>query len=155
VTGTLVRAAGLAGAYLLVLTSVDPGDVAIAAVLGLGVAFALRTPSQLQLRTRLGGAAAILLQTAAEMVRGTARAVAFCLGRPSRPGLVEVPRGDRTPAEIALWGVLTGESPDELVVDVDAERDVLIVHLVDASDPDAVRARHARTHARWRREGTG
>jgi multisubunit Na+/H+ antiporter MnhE subunit len=150
VIGTLVRAAGLAGAYLLVLTSLDPGDIAIAAVLGLAVAFALRTPSQLQLRTRLGGAAAILLQTAAEMVRGTARAVAFCLGRPGRPGLVEVPRGDRTAAEVAMWGVLTGESPDELVVDVDLERDVLVVHLVDASDPEAVRARHADTHARWR-----
>jgi multisubunit Na+/H+ antiporter MnhE subunit len=150
VTGTLIRAAGLAGAYLLVLTSLDPGDIALAAVLGVAVAFALRTPAQLQLRSRLGGAAAILLQTGAEMVRGTMRAAAFCLGRPGRPGLVEVPRGDRTAAEVAMWGVLTGESPDELVVDVDLERDVLIVHLVDASDPEAVRARHARTHAVWR-----
>ena len=29
--------------------------------------------------------------------------------------------------------------------------DVLIVHLIDASDPAAVRARHARTHERWQR----
>jgi multisubunit Na+/H+ antiporter MnhE subunit len=76
--------------------------------------------------------------------------VAFCLGRPGRPGLVEVPLGDRTPAEVAMWGVLTGESPDEIVVDVDEERGMLVVHLVDAGDPDAIRARHAHTHARWR-----
>ena len=36
-------------------------------------------------------------------------------------------------------------------VDVDEGRRVLIVHLVDASDPVAVRARHARTHERWLR----
>jgi multisubunit Na+/H+ antiporter MnhE subunit len=150
VTGTLLRAAGLAGAYLLVLTSVDPGDVAIAVVLGLAVAFALRTPPQLVLRSRLGGAVGILLQTGAEMVRGTVRAAAFALGRGGHPGLVEIPRDDRTPPEVAMWGVLTGESPDEIVVDVDEARDVLIVHTVDASDPDAVRARHAATHARWR-----
>jgi multisubunit Na+/H+ antiporter MnhE subunit len=49
------------------------------------------------------------------------------------------------------WGVLTGEAPDEIVVDVDVERDVLIVHLVDARDPDAVRARHRRAYERWQR----
>ena len=52
---------------------------------------------------------------------------------------------------VALWGVLTGEAPDEVPVDVDEARDVLIVHLVDASDPDAVRARHQRAYERWQR----
>ena len=52
---------------------------------------------------------------------------------------------------MALWGVLTGEAPDEVPVDVDEERDVLIVHLVDASDPAAVRERHGRTHERRQR----
>jgi len=42
--------------------------------------------------------------------------------------------------------VLTGEAPDEVVVDVDEERDLLIVHLVDAHDPEGVRERHRRTH---------
>jgi multisubunit Na+/H+ antiporter MnhE subunit len=41
-------------------------------------------------------------------------------------------------------GVLTGEAPDEVPVDIDEQRDVLIVHLVDASDPEAVRDRHRR-----------
>jgi multisubunit Na+/H+ antiporter MnhE subunit len=63
-----------------------------------------------------------------------------------------VPRGDRSPREVALWGVLTGESPDEIPVDVDEERGILIVHLIDASDPESVRARHADAHERRRRE---
>jgi multisubunit Na+/H+ antiporter MnhE subunit len=49
---------------------------------------------------------------------------------------------------VALWGLLTGEAPDEIPVDVDEQRDVLIVHLVHARDPEAVRARHERTHER-------
>jgi multicomponent Na+:H+ antiporter subunit E len=65
--------------------------------------------------------------------------------------LVEIPQGDRSPDGVALWGVLTGEAPDEIPVDVDDRRRVLIVHLIDASDPAAVRARHARTHERWQR----
>ena len=41
-TRTLVRAALLAAIYLLVLTSLAPGDVLVGAALGLGIALALR-----------------------------------------------------------------------------------------------------------------
>jgi multisubunit Na+/H+ antiporter MnhE subunit len=81
-------------------------------------------------------------ETAVEMARGSWRVVRFCLGSTARPGLVEIPRGGRSRAGVALWGVLTGEAPDEVPVDVDEERDVLVVHLVDAADPDQVRERH-------------
>jgi multisubunit Na+/H+ antiporter MnhE subunit len=151
--GLLLRAAGLTLVYLLVLTSVHPGDVAIGAILGLAVAAWLRprrgaaaAPAPVSLR----GAAAMVAQTAAEMVRGSWRTVRFCLGAPAAPGLVEIPRGDRTPVEVAIWGVLTGEAPDEVVVDVEEQRDVLVVHLIDAGDTEAVRERHRRTHARLR-----
>jgi multisubunit Na+/H+ antiporter MnhE subunit len=153
VIGLLLRAAGLTAVYLLVLTSVHPGDVAVGAVLGLGIAAWLRprragraAPPPVSPR----GVAAMLAQTAAEVVRGSWRTVRFCLGAPAAPGLVEIPRGDRTRVEVGVWGVLTGEAPDEVPVDVDEERDVLVVHLVDASDPDAVRERHRRTHERLR-----
>ncbi len=149
-TRLLVRAAGLAGVYLLVLTSLDPGDLLIAGLLGLAVAAGLRPSEAARLGARLPAAAAVLWRTAVEMAVGSWRTAAFCLGRPGAPGLVEIPAGDRSRVELALWGVLTGEAPDELVVDVDEERGVLVVHLVDASDPDAVRARHASTHDRWR-----
>jgi multisubunit Na+/H+ antiporter MnhE subunit len=38
--------------------------------------------------------------------------------------------------------VLTGEAPDEYPVAVDGEREVLVVHVIDARDPEAIRARH-------------
>jgi multisubunit Na+/H+ antiporter MnhE subunit len=80
------------------------------------------------------------------MARGSWRTARFCLRGRGSPGFVEIPRAGRSRHALALWGVLTGESPDEVPVDIDEERDVLIVHLVDASHPDAVRARHQRAY---------
>jgi multisubunit Na+/H+ antiporter MnhE subunit len=99
----------------------------------------------------LCAAGRVLAETALEIVRGSWRVARFCLRGPGRPGFVEIPQGDRSPAGVAVWGVLTGEAPDEVPVDVDEQRQVLIVHLVDAGDPASVRARHARTHERLRR----
>jgi multisubunit Na+/H+ antiporter MnhE subunit len=151
----LARAAGLTGIYLLVLTSMAPGDVLVGALLGLAVAVALRPRGAHRTReaplARIGAAGSVLLRTGSEMVQGSWRVVRFCLGLPGAPGFVEIPREDRSDVSVALWGVLTGEAPDEIVVDVDVERDVLIVHLVDARDPDAVRARHRRAYERWQR----
>jgi multisubunit Na+/H+ antiporter MnhE subunit len=154
VSGTLVRAGGLAVVYLLVLTSAAPGDVLVGVVLGLALALSLR-PRGTQRRgvpwfERLAAAVVVALQTAVEMVRGSWRVVLFCLGRRPGPGFVEIPREGRSRHETALWGVLTGEAPDE--VPVDAGRDLLVVHLVDARDPEAVRARHAAAHERWQRK---
>ena len=147
----------LMGIYLLVLTSMHPGDAVVGFALGVGLAVALRP--RLAGRTpatpRLGGLIAlgpVLYSTAVEMAIGSWRTVRFCLGRGGEPGFVEIPRQGRSRHSVALWGVLTGEAPDEVPVDVDEERDILIVHLVDASDPDAVRERHRRAYERAQRK---
>lgn len=154
-SGILLRAAGLVAIYLLVLTSASPGDVLIGALLALPIAIVLRPhrPRRPTARilTRVWAAGGVVAQTASEMVRGSWRVARFCLRGEGSSGFVEIPQGDRSPAGVATWGLLTGEAPDEIVVDVDEQHRVLIVHLVDASDPDAVRARHAGTHERWLR----
>ena len=146
----LARATALAGIYLLFLTSLAPGDVLTGALLGLAVALALRPRSapapKPRPADRLAAAMVTMLATADEMIRGSWRTARFCLGRPSAPGFVEIPRGDRSHRGVALWGLLTGEAPDEIVVDVEDE--ILVVHLLDAGDPDAVRERHRRAHER-------
>ncbi|MEO8510626.1 MAG: Na+/H+ antiporter subunit E [Chloroflexota bacterium] len=151
----LSRAAGLTAIYLLVLTSLDPGDILIGGVLGLGLVLALRArpaPDRAQRsRAWLPAAAGVVWQTFVEMVIGSWRVVRLCLGGPARPGFVEIPMGERSRANVALWGVLTGEAPDEVPIDVDEERGLLIVHLVDASDPDGIRARHRAAFERWQR----
>lgn len=151
-----VRTVGLAAIYLLVLTSLDPYDIAAGLLLGLVVALALRTRGGRGPGVALTGGpqaiAAAAAATAREMVVGSWRVARFCL-RPgsAAPGFVEVPRDGRTRSDLALWGLLTGEAPDEVPVEIDEERDVLLVHLVDARDPDAVRARHHRAHERMER----
>jgi multisubunit Na+/H+ antiporter MnhE subunit len=154
VTGYLLRVGALLVVYLLVLTSLAPGDVLVGLLLAIAIVAFARPRAG-----RSGSAwlpwlvalAGTLLSTAAEVVAGTVRTVRFCLGRQAAPGFVEIPRGDRSRRAVALWGVLTGEAPDEYPVDVDEARDVLIVHVLDARDPAAIRARHARTHERWHR----
>ena len=147
----VIQALVLMGVYLLVLTSAKPGDALIGFTLGVVLAVALRQrlPGRRAATPRLSGLVAlgpVVAITTVEMARGSWRTARFCLGLGGRPGFVEIPRAGRSRHAVALWGVLTGEAPDEVPVDVDEERDVLIVHLVDASDPDAVRERHQRAY---------
>jgi multisubunit Na+/H+ antiporter MnhE subunit len=152
----IARALALMGVYLLVMTSAKPGDAAAGLLLGLVLAGALRPrlPGRARGTPTLAGLVAfgqVLAMTAVEMARGSWRTARFCLRGGARPGFVEIPRADRSRHAVALWGVLTGEAPDEVPVDIDEERDVLIVHLVDAGDPDAVRERHRRAYERAQR----
>jgi multisubunit Na+/H+ antiporter MnhE subunit len=42
-------------------------------------------------------------------------------------------------------------SPGEVLVDIDRSRGVMLVHVIDAHDPDAVRARHDHFYRRYQR----
>ena len=153
--GFLLRVVGLLAVSLLVLTSVAPGDILIGSVVAIAIVAATRSgdrPPRPGWRRWLVALTATLLTTAWEIAIGTVRTVRFCFGSKASPGFVEIPRGERSRRSVALWGVLTGEAPDEYPVDVDAARDVLIVHVLDARDPAAIRARHARAYERWQRD---
>jgi multisubunit Na+/H+ antiporter MnhE subunit len=56
-----------------------------------------------------------------------------------RPGIVAVPIDARTPAGVAVWAVITGLPPGSFFVDVDRERGVVLIHVLDARDPEAYR----------------
>lgn len=147
-TAVLLRAAALTGVYLLVLTSVKPGDVLAGGLLALAVALALRPRDARPVDARAAvvrGAAGVRLaaRTVLDVVRGSWLAARFCLRGTGTPGLVEIPRDGRSDGAVALWGLVTGLAPDEVVVDVDDERGVLVVHALDACDSGGVRARHA------------
>lgn len=153
--GILIRSAGLLAIYLLVLTSVHPGDVVIGGAVALAITVGLGSTARRGSTSRgrwLRGLVGTALQTVGEVAVGSWRTIRFCLQGGGTPGFVEVPRGDRSDYGVALWGVLTGEAPDQYPVAFDAERRVMLVHLVDASDPAAVRERHRRSHERWHRD---
>jgi len=151
-----LRVVALAAIYLLVLTSVVPGDIVVGVLLAGALVVAARAHGPHRSVAGWGSwsraVARMVLVTAWEIAVGTVRVVRFSLMGTGSPGFVEIPRGDRSRHEVALWGVLTGEAPDEYPVAIDDERHVLIVHNVDASDAASIRERHAASRDRYQRD---
>jgi multisubunit Na+/H+ antiporter MnhE subunit len=72
--------------------------------------------------------------------------------RPLRsPGIVEVSIGERTPAGVAVWAVVSGLAPGTFFVDVDGERRVVLIHVIDAGDPEAFRRKEEDFYRRYQR----
>jgi multisubunit Na+/H+ antiporter MnhE subunit len=156
VIASLLRVAGLVAIYLLVLTSLAPGDLLVGGLLAAGLVLAAGLGGPARGARDWGrwvtALARMVVVTAWEISVGTVRVARFCLTDIGNPGFVEIPRGDRSRHGVALWGVLTGEAPDEYPVAVDDRRHVLIVHNVDASDPAAIRARHTASREQYQRD---
>ena len=147
----------LAGAYLLVLGSVAPWDVAAGLLLGVVLTVLLhgRLPypagpaaSPRCLLALPGLAGAVLL----DVLRGTWDVALRVVGlRPlATPGIVTVPVGDRSPRGVAVTGFMVGLSPGSVLLDVTG--DTMVFHVIDAGDPDAVRASVERFYTRHQRK---
>lgn len=156
--GLLLRVAALTAIYLLVLTSVAPGDVLVGIVVSASLVAAGRRIRPLgprpdvPLARRLAGAPALVAGTAVDLVGSTWRTAAWCL-RPARTaaGLVTVPIPPCTPSSAAAWGIRVGLTPDTVVVELDEERGRMLLHVIDARDPDAVRADQLDSYERRQR----
>jgi multisubunit Na+/H+ antiporter MnhE subunit len=74
------------------------------------------------------------------------------LRRPLGPGVVAVPFGERTPNGVAVSAFLAAFTPDTLLVGVDEEERVMLIHAVDAADPDAVREAQQEFYRRYQRK---
>jgi multisubunit Na+/H+ antiporter MnhE subunit len=155
-----LRIAGLGGIFVLTLASTDPVDLALGVTLGGALLLALGE------RLRLGPAGRLppLAQRVAwfpvfagavlaDIVQGTWDVAlrVLHLRRLERPGLVRVPIGERSERGVAVTALATTLSPGSVLLDVDWERGELVVHVIDASDPDGVRARLQRFYDRYQR----
>lgn len=150
----------LAVAYLLTLASADPWDVAgaivVAAALVAGLHRSLLGERALGLGEvvrRALGLPAFALVVLREIVVGTWQVALVVAGlRPlRRPGIVQIPIGERTSNGVAVTTLAITLSPGELLVDVDWERRVMLIHVVDATDPDGIRDRYQRIYERYQR----
>ena len=150
----------LAGAYLLTLASLDPLDIAAAVVISVVVlaglrAFLLQAPAlgAGEVARRALHLPAFALVILREISVGTWQVAAIVAGlRPlARPGIVQVPIGERTPNGVAVTALAITLSPGELLVDVDWSRRVMLIHVIDAGDPDGIRERYARVYERYQR----
>ena len=159
-TGRVLALAALVAVWLLTLASAAGADVVVGAVLVGAVAFGLRPPPmRAEARrgpsplVRLAATPALVAVALADVVQGTWDVALRVLGvRPlDRPGLVLVPIGDRTELGVAVTGLIFGLSPGSVLIEVDDGRRMMVWHVVDARDPEAVRARFERFYDRYQR----
>jgi multicomponent Na+:H+ antiporter subunit E len=133
--------------YALALASFDPFDLLFGAGLSAALVFLSRGfvfqdqgpgPSVLG---RVVGFVPFSLAILWQILRGTweVSLVTLHLHPLAQPGIVAVPIGDRTPSGVSAWAVITGLPPGSFFVDVDRERGVALIHVLDASDPEAFR----------------
>ncbi len=146
--------------YLVVLVSLDPWDVALGTILAVGLTFGARRLLATSVLAQEPGffrrALAFVpfaVAVAGDVVVGTWRVALVTLGiRPLvSPGVVKVPIGPRSPTAVAVAGLTLTLSPGEVLVDVDWEEGVMLIHVLDASQSEAIRDHHARFYARFQR----
>lgn len=145
--------------YALVLASFARWDLALGAAASVALLFALRglaSPSPERepgLLRRLVAFFPFVAAVLGDVVRGTWEVALVTLHlRPlEEPGIVTLPVGERTPLGVAVSTLCATLSPGEFLIEVDEERQEIVIHVIDASDPDAVRARHQRFYERYQK----
>lgn len=147
--------------YALVLASFHPWDLAFGALLSGVLLFSFRRfvfdgkPAPLPgLLGRLLAFLPFVYAVLRDTVVGTWQVTRATLGRrpPEKSGIVAVPIGERTPVGVAVSALVTTISPGALLVDVDWERGVMLIHVMDASDPEEVRRSHEDFYQRYQRK---
>ena len=159
-TRYVVAIVGLTLAYALALGSFHPLDLLFGAGLSAVLVFVSR---RFVFEAGPGGGPSFLRGVAAfvpfsfavfwEVVVGTWEVTLVTLHlRPLKsPGIVEVPIGERTPTGVAVWAVVTGLTPGTFFVDVDRERGVVLIHVIDAGAPEAFRREQQDFYRRYQR----
>ncbi len=146
--------------YLLVLGSFHPWDIAMGTVISGILLYATRRftfrekPASPNFFSRLLHFWPFAVAEIWNIVQGTWQVALITLHiRPlTCPGIVAVPIGDRTLTGVAVSALASTLSPGTFLVDVDWEAGVMLIHAIDASDPEEVRRDHQEFYERWQRK---
>jgi multisubunit Na+/H+ antiporter MnhE subunit len=89
-----------------------------------------------------------------EILIGSVRVALIVMGvrKLEHPGIVAVPIGERSTFGVMVTGVTTSLAPGSIVLDVDWDRNMMLVHVIDASDPDQIRADMQALYDRYQRK---
>ncbi|QRK05915.1 Na+/H+ antiporter subunit E [Archangium violaceum] len=138
----------LTGVYALMVGSVRPADLAMGALLALGLRWLFRPEhgggppeAAVGVMRRMMHFPRFLAAALGQTLVGSARVALLTLGlRPvDRDGEVEVPVGERSELGVHVTAMVATLSPGSVLLEVDWERRVMRFHVVDATDPDALR----------------
>ena len=159
-TRFLAALAAVTVVYAMTLASFHPWDLALGALLGGGLLLAFRpflfgeaplTPGTLVIRLArsVPFVGAVLL----DIAKGTweVSLVVLHLRPLSHPGIVAVPIGERSSLGVAVAGLATTLSPGSFLVDVEWDKGIMLFHVLDATDPNAVRSAYQRFYDRYQR----
>lgn len=150
----------LTGMYSLILASFAWEDVALGLVLSVTLLALFRhvlLPSPLPSNARMLRAIVMFPMFAfvaiRDIVTGSWTVALIVVGiRPlNRPGIVAIPIGERSPTAVGMSGMILTLSPGSFLVDVDWDEGVFLIHVIDASDPDAVRETYQTFYDRYQR----
>lgn len=159
-TIALLIVALLTAVYALTLASVAPYDLLMGALLGGSLLWLTRRSVMPVARPGVG---VVLRRSVAlvpfafiilrEIAVGTWRVSLIVIGarRLRAPGIVKVPIGERTPSGVVASSLAETLSPGSVLIDIDWDDRALYFHLIDASDPDAVRNQSQRIYERYQR----
>lgn len=147
--------------YALVLASFAPWDLALGVVLSGVLLYAFRgyvfdgSPDPLQgLLRRVLAFGPFFVAAVREIAIGTWQVALVTLRlRPlERPGIVKVPIGERTPVGVVVSALVDTISPGSFLVDIDWEEGCMLIHTIDARDPDAFRRSWEEFYDRYQRK---
>ncbi len=149
----------LTGLYVAVIARSGPADLLFAAIVS-GVALYVwrdflfggrpdPTPRLLRRVVAFAPFAGIVLR---DVLTGTWQVALIVLHlRPlGTPGMVTVPVGERTSTGVAVSALVSGLSPG--TVFIAANDSVMLFHIIDATDPDAVREIHEYFYQRYQKK---
>jgi multisubunit Na+/H+ antiporter MnhE subunit len=149
----------LTGIYVMVLASFHPWDLFFGAVFSGVLVYAFRSfvfggqPAPL---TGLAGRAAaffpFVMAVVWDVLKGTWEVALITLHiKPLvEPGVVKLPVGERTPTGVAVLGLVTTLSPGAFLIE--ANKEFMLIHVIDASDPDAFREDREDFYRRYQRK---
>ncbi len=150
--------------FCLTLASYDPWDMLIGAILGsiVLVIFHGAVPGiQGKPEDALPSLPSRILHfipfagiTVWEILIGSVRVAAIVMGlrKLEHPGIVAVPIGERSKFGVVVTGITTSLAPGSILLDVDWDRNLMLVHVIDATDPDQVRADMQELYDRYQRK---
>lgn len=147
--------------YALVLASFSPWDLAFGATLSGILLYAFRgyvfggDPAPIPgLLGRMLAFWPFVFAVLKDTIVGTWLVTQVTLGLKSleTPGVVAVPIGERTPVGVAVSALVTTISPGAVLIDVDWDERVMLIHAIDAADPEEVIREHERFYQRYQRK---
>jgi len=154
----IVTTLGLTLVYALTLASFAVQDLLLGAMLAAGLVSIYRKtlfpgalpdgPYVLHILAFTPKFVAMLIW---DIIKGTWQVTTFVVGlrKLDHPGIVSIPLGNHSRAGTGIVSLFITLSPGSFLVDIDWEERMMLVHVIDASDPDTTRGDAEKYYRLW------